>query len=233
MSRWGQIRSPGGCERRPWVDAAHADYLEQTVPVDNPGELQLSRIVAWLCERLPPEAIITNGAGNYTVWVHRFYQFRRYRSQLAPTSGSMGYGLPAAIAAKAAHPDRPVVCFAGDGCFLMHGQELATAVKYGLGIVIVVVNNAMYGTIRMHQEKEYPARVSGTDLVNPDFAAYAKAFGAQGEVVERTEDFAPAFERALAAGKPALLELRVDPEALTPRASLSEIRAAALAAGKA
>ncbi len=220
-------------ERRAWVDAAHADYLAQTEPVDNPGELQLSRIVAWLRDRLPPEAIITNGAGNYTVWVHRFYQFRRYRSQLAPTSGSMGYGLPAAIAAKAAHPDRPVVCFAGDGCFLMHGQELATAVKYGLGIVILVVNNAMYGTIRMHQEKEYPARVSGTDLVNPDFAAYAKAFGAQGEVVDRTEEFAPAFERALVAGKPALLELRVDPEALTPRASLSQIRAAALAAGKA
>jgi acetolactate synthase-1/2/3 large subunit len=219
--------------RRARVEAAHADYLEQTLPVDNPGALQLSRIVAWLRDRLPPEAIITNGAGNYTVWVHRFYQFRRYRSQLAPTSGSMGYGLPAAVAAKAAHPERPVVCFAGDGCFLMHGQELATAVKYGLGIVVLVVNNAMYGTIRLHQEKEYPARVSGTDLVNPDFAAYARAFGAHGEVVERTEDFAPAFERALAAGAPALVELRVDPEALTPRASLSEIRAAALAARKA
>jgi acetolactate synthase-1/2/3 large subunit len=224
-----QLRAEVPAGRRAWVEAAHADYLRQIEPVDNPGTLQLSRLVTWLRERLPPEAIITNGAGNYTVWVHRFYQFRRYRSQLAPTSGSMGYGLPAAIAAKAAHPDRPVVCFAGDGCFLMHGQELATAVKYGLGIVILVVNNAMYGTIRMHQEKQYPARISGTDLVNPDFAAYARAFGAHGEVVEHTEAFAPAFERALAAGTPALLELRVDPEALTPRASLSEIRTAALA----
>lgn len=145
----------------------------------------------------------------------------------------MGYGLPAAVAAKAVHPSRPVVCFAGDGCFLMHGQELATAVRHGLNIVVLVVNNAMYGTIRMHQERHYPERVSGTDLVNPDFAAYARAFGAHGEVIERTEDFAPAFEQALASGRPAVLELRVDPEALTPKATLSEVRAAALAAEKA
>jgi acetolactate synthase-1/2/3 large subunit len=227
------LRADVPAGRRAWLENARADYLAQLEPVESPGTLQLSRIVAWLSERLPPEAIVTNGAGNYTVWVHRFYQYRRYRTQLAPTAGSMGYGLPAALAAKAAHPDRPVICFAGDGCFLMHGQELATALRHGLDIVVLVVNNAMYGTIRMHQERHFPARVSGTDLVNPDFAAYARAFGAHGEVVERTEDFAPAFERALAAGRPALLELRVDPEALTPKASLSQIRSAALAAGKA
>jgi acetolactate synthase-1/2/3 large subunit len=227
------LRADVPAGRRAWLENARADYLAQLEPVESPGTLQLSRIVAWLSERLPPEAIVTNGAGNYTVWVHRFYQYRRYRTQLAPTAGSMGYGLPAALAAKAAHPDRPVICFAGDGCFLMHGQELATALRHGLDIVVLVVNNAMYGTIRMHQERHFPARVSGTELVNPDFAAYARAFGAHGEVVERTEDFAPAFERALAAGRPALLELRVDPEALTPKASLSQIRSAALAAGKA
>ncbi len=228
-----QLRPKVPAGRTAWLEAARADYVAQLDPVDGPGDLQMSRIVAWLCERLPPEAIVTNGAGNYTVWVHRFYQYRRYRTQLAPTAGSMGYGLPAAVAAKAVHPSRPVVCFAGDGCFLMHGQELATAVRHGLNIVVIVVNNAMYGTIRMHQERHYPERVSGTDLVNPDFAAYARAFGAHGEVVERTEDFAPAFEQALASGRPAVLELRVDPEALTPRATLSQVRATALAAEKA
>lgn len=228
-----QLKPDVPAGRKAWLDAARADYLAQLEPVEGPGDLQLSRIVSWLRERLPPEAIVTNGAGNYTVWVHRYYQYRRYRTQLAPTAGSMGYGLPAAVAAKAVHPSRPVVCFAGDGCFLMHGQELATAVRHGLNIVVLVVNNAMYGTIRMHQERHYPERVSGTDLVNPDFAAYARAFGAHGEVVERTEDFAPAFEQALASGRPAVLELRVDPEALTPKATLSEVRAAALAAEKA
>ena len=160
----------------------------------------------------------------YTAWVHRFYQYRSFRSQLAPTSGSMGYGVPAAVAAKAQYPERIVVCFAGDGCFLMTGQELATAVQYGLNIVILVVNNGMYGTIRMHQERNYPGRVSGTSLINPDFAALARAYGAYGELVERTADFPAAFERAIAAGKPALLELRIDPEAITPRTTLSEIR---------
>jgi acetolactate synthase-1/2/3 large subunit len=144
----------------------------------------------------------------------------------------MGYGLPAAVAAKAVHPERQVVCFAGDGCFLMTGQELATAVQYDLPIVIIVVNNGMLGTIRMHQERKYPERVVATDLRNPDFAAYARAFGAHGEVVERTEDFAPAFQRALASGKPALLDLHVDPEALTPRTSLSTIRKASLASAR-
>lgn len=206
---------------------ARADYLAHIEPTKGPGELHLAEIVAWLRENLPGDAIVTNGAGNHTAWVHRFYQYRTFRSQLAPTSGSMGYGTPAAVAAKAQCPDRTVVCFAGDGCFLMTGQELATAIQYGLNIIILVVNNCMYGTIRMHQEQHYPGRVSGTDLVNPDFVALAKAYGAYGELVERTGDFPAAFERALHAGKPALLELRVDPEAITPRATLSEIRNAA------
>jgi acetolactate synthase-1/2/3 large subunit len=183
--------------------------------------------MALLRERLPSDAIVTNGAGNFSVWAHRFYEFRRYRTQLAPTSGSMGYSVPAAVAAKLVHPDRIVVCVSGDGDFLMSGRELATAVQYELPIVILLVNNGMYATIRMHQERRYPGRVVGSDLVNPDFGAYAAAFGAHAEAVERTEEFPAAFERALAAARPALLELRVDPEAITPRETLSEIRAAA------
>ena len=203
-------------------------YLDHLTPSPVPGPLQMGEIVAWLCQRLPDNAILTNGAGNYASWLHRYYLFRDYRTQLAPTSGSMGYGTPAAVAAKAVYPDRPVVCFAGDGCFMMHGQELATAVQYGLNIIILVINNAMFGTIRMHQERDYPERVSGTNLVNPDFVAYAKAFGAYGELVEETAEFGPAFERALAAGRPAILELRLDPEVITPKTTLSAIRKAAL-----
>lgn len=213
-----------------WAAAARSDYEANRQVPQIPGALNLAEVVLHLARTLPPEAILTNGAGNYAVWVHRFYQHRRYRTQLGPTSGAMGYGVPAAIAAKLVHPDRPVVCFSGDGCFLMSGQELATAIQYRLPIVFIVFNNGMYGTIRMHQEREFPARVHGSDLTNPDFAAYARSFGAMGEVVERTEDFAPAFARALQAAGPALIELRPDPEALTPRASLSEIRARALAA---
>ena len=167
------------------------------------------------------------GAGNYAGWMNRFYRYRHYRTLLGPTSCSMGYGMPAAVAAKRLYPDRPVIALAGDGCFLMNGQELATAVHYGLNIVILVINNGIYGTIRMHQEREYPGRVSATNLTNPDFAKLAEAYGAYGEVVVRTEDFAPAFARAQRADGPALLELRIDPEAITPDHSLSEIRAAA------
>ena len=191
----------------------------------------MGEVMAALRERLPADAILTNGAGNFSVWTHRFYEFRQYPTQLAPTSGAMGYGVPAAVAAKLLHPDRIVVAIAGDGDFLMTGQELATAVQYEAPIVVLVVNNGMLGTIRMHQERHYPGRVSGTDLVNPDFAALAQAFGAHGVAVERTEDFGDAFEEALARGRPAVIELRVDPEALTPRQSLSEIREQALAAG--
>jgi acetolactate synthase-1/2/3 large subunit len=220
---------------RPWAEATRTmreSYLAWREPKRLPGELQMGEVMRHIRETLPADAIVTNGAGNYCVWVNRFYSYRDFKTQLAPCSGSMGYGLPAAIAAKLAHPDRPVVCFAGDGCFQMTGQELGTAVQERLGIVILVVNNGIYGTIRMHQEREFPTRVSGTDLVNPDFAALARAYGAQGATVSRTEEFPDAFAEALAAGRPALLELRIDPEALTPRATLSEIRAAALEAGR-
>jgi acetolactate synthase-1/2/3 large subunit len=189
--------------------------------------VQLAEIVAWLNQALGPEDIVTNGAGNYTVWVHRYFRYRRYRTQLAPTSGSMGYGVPAAMAAALRHPDRTVVCFAGDGCFLMHGQELATAVQHDARPIFVVVNNGSLGTIRAHQERRYPGRVSGTDLRNPDFAAYARAFGAHGETVTATAQFPEAFARARQSGRAAVIELRVDLEALTTSATLSQIRAAA------
>ena len=205
------------------------DYLDNLRCRPMPGELDMGEVMAIVRARLPADAIFTNGAGNFSVWAHRFYEFRDYPTQLAPTSGAMGYGVPAAVAAKLLHPDRDVVAIAGDGDFLMTGQELATAVQYDAPIVVLIVNNGMLGTIRMHQERHYPGRVSGTDLVNPDFSALAEAFGAHGAVVERTEDFAVAFDAALGAGRPAVIELRVDPEALTPRQSLTEIREQALA----
>jgi acetolactate synthase-1/2/3 large subunit len=204
---------------------AHHDYLQWQEPRPMPGELDLWKVVATLRERLPEDAILANGAGNYTVWLHRLYRHRRFRTQLAPYSGSMGYGVPAAIAAKATHPDRVVVSWNGDGCFQMNGQELATAVQYKLNIVFVVIDNAMYGTIRMHQERHYPARVLGTDLVNPDFAALARAHGANGEMVTRTAEFAPALERALGADRPSLLWLKLDPQAITMSATIDQIRA--------
>ena len=221
--------APSGADARGGLlAAAHAEY-ERTLaaPRELPGAVQLAAVMATLRERLDPGAILTCGAGNFTVWAHRFYAFRRYPTQLAPRSGSMGYGFPAALAAKVIHPERDVVCLAGDGDFLMTGQELATAVQERLGVVVLVVDNGMYGTIRMHQERHYPGRVFATELVNPDFVAYARSFGAHGELVERTEQFAPALDRALAAGGPALVHLRVDPEAITPRQTLTEIRAAA------
>jgi acetolactate synthase-1/2/3 large subunit len=215
-------------EPRGLLEEAHAEYERNLADVrELPGELSLAEVVRTLGRRLPADAILTSGAGNFTVWAHRYYEFTRYGTQLAPRSGSMGYGVPAAVAAKALHRDRTVVCIAGDGDFLMTGQELATAVQEDLAIVVLVVNNGMYGTIRMHQERNYPGRVVGTDLVNPDFTAYARAFGAHGALVERTEDFAPALDEALGCGRPAVLELRVDPEAITPRQTLAEIRAAA------
>jgi acetolactate synthase-1/2/3 large subunit len=190
------------------------------------GDVDLTAIVKWLGDTLPDDAIMANGAGNFSNWVHRFYCYRDYPTELAPQSGSMGYGVPSGVAAKVAMPDRMVVSFNGDGDFLMCGQEIATARQYDLDIVFVVVNNGTYGTIRMHQEKFYPGRVSGTDLINPDFAALARAYGLHGEVVERTEDFAPAFERCRASGGPSLIELRVEQDQISPRATLSGLRAA-------
>jgi acetolactate synthase-1/2/3 large subunit len=213
---------------RAQTELAHQQYLAALRAPATPGDLQLGEVVGWLREHLPADAILTNGAGNYCVWVNGYYQYRGYRTQLGPTSGSMGYGTPAAIAAKLVHPERTVVAFAGDGCLLMTGQELATAAQYGLKIIWCVVNNGMYGTIRMHQERDYPGRVFGTELKNPDFAALARAYGGHGEVVLRTADFAGAFRRAEAAETFALLDLRVDPEAVTPRYSISQIRAGAM-----
>ncbi len=209
-----------------WTALARADYeaWRQHDPI--PGPVDVGDCLARLRTRLP-SAIVCNGAGNHTVWVHRFWRFHDFPSQLAPTSGAMGYGVPAALAAKGLLPDRDVICFSGDGDFLMSGQELATAVQYGLPILIIVVDNGMYGTIRMHQERQFPGRVVGTDLVNPDFGAYARSFGAHGETVERTEEFPAALERALESGRPAVIALRIDPEAITPRTTLSAIRAAA------
>ena len=210
------------------VREANVDYQAWQGQKTIPGAVQMWEVMQHLESVLPPDAILTNGAGNYATWVHRFHRYRGFRTQLAPTSGAMGYGVPAAIAAKALHPDRVVIAFAGDGCFLMTGQELATAVQYQLNVIFIVVNNNMYGTIRMHQEREFPSHVYGTALVNPDFAAYARAFGANGEVVETTAQFAPAFARAMQAGKPALIEIRIDPEAISPNTTLAAIRAAAL-----
>ena len=208
---------------------AKAEYRENLLHRAAPGPVDMGEVMAVVRARLPADAIFTNGAGNFSVWTHRFYEFRRYRTQLAPTSGAMGYGVPAAVAAKLLYPERLVVAMAGDGDFLMTGQELATAVQYDAAIVVLVVNNGTYGTIRMHQERHYPGRVSGTDLVNPDFAALAQAFGAHGSVVERTNEFAAALEAAIASERPAVIELRVAIEALTPRQTLSEIREAAQA----
>lgn len=217
-----------------WAGAsaeAHDSYIgwsEQPAAVA--GTFHPGEAVTWLRRYLPDDAIMCNGAGNYATWLHRFHRFTKFATQLAPTSGSMGYGVPAAIGAKRLFPERTVVAFAGDGCFLMNGQDFATAVQYDLGVIIVVVDNGMYGTIRMHQEKHYPGRVSATTLKNPDFAAYARAFGGHGERVETTAEFGPAFERAVASGKPAILHCILDPEAITPAKSLSTIRAEALAA---
>ncbi|CAB3765084.1 thiamine pyrophosphate-binding protein [Paraburkholderia humisilvae] len=206
------------------AEEAHRAYLEWRKPRPMPGDVQLGEIVQQLRTRLPEDAIVTNGAGNYASWLHRHFAYRHFRSQLAPTSGAMGYGVPAAIAAKSMYPQRMVVAFAGDGCFMMSSHELATAMQYALPVIFIVVNNGHYGTIRMHQERHYPGRVHGTGLTNPDFAAFAKSFGAHGETVERTEAFMPAFERAVAAQRPALIEIRIPKEASTPGATLEQIR---------
>ncbi|SFK75359.1 thiamine pyrophosphate-binding protein [Shimia haliotis] len=212
-------------DRSAWTQGFHARYEAYRTPTEVPGDLNMGHVIRYVSDSLPADTVFTNGAGNYAVWLHRFHAHRAYRTQLAPTSGSMGYSVPAAVAAKIAHPDRTVVSVAGDGCFLMTAQEMATAKKYGAAVIYLVVNNGMYGTIRMHQERNHPGRVISTDLENPDFVTYAKSFGIAGEVVRRTEDFADALVRAQASDVGYLIELQVDPEALTPMASLSDIRA--------
>jgi acetolactate synthase-1/2/3 large subunit len=207
------------------TEAMHAGYLKwSTPPASGPGAVHMGPIMEWIEANTPKDTIFTNGAGNYATWVHRFHRFERYATQAAPASGSMGYGLPAAVAAKAEFPNREVICFAGDGCFMMHGQEFATAVRYNLPIITVLVNNSMYGTIRMHQEREYPGRVSATGLTNPDFADLARAYGGHGETVRETAEFAGAFQRARTSGKPSIIEIILDPEAITPARTLTDIR---------
>lgn len=209
---------------------AHEDYLAWSgARPETPGPLQMAAVMDWLEANLPEDTICTNGAGNYATWLHRFHRFRRYGTQAAPTSGSMGYGLPAAVAAKLAFPEREVICFAGDGCLQMTMQEFGTACQEGANIIVLAIDNGMYGTIRMHQERTYPGRPSATKLVNPDFAALARTYGAFGATVETAEEFGPAYAAARASGKPAILHMKLDPEAITPAASLSQIRAAAQA----
>lgn len=213
-----------------WRARLRASYDDWQTPRPTPGALRLEQVVGWLAHNLPANAIVTNGAGNYASFLHRYYRWRCHGTQLAPTSGSMGYGLPAAIAASLTHPDRTVVCLAGDGCLQMTVNELSTAAQYGATPIVIVANNGRYGTIRMHQERHYPGRVSGTDLFNPDLPDLVRAYGGHGELVERDEDFAPAFERARLSGRLSVIELRLDPEALTPGATLTQTRDAALRA---
>jgi acetolactate synthase-1/2/3 large subunit len=215
-----------------WLSDAQRDYADWRVPRAQPGTLDYPRCVLHLDATLPPDAILTNGAGNFATPVHRLYRHRRHKTQLAPTSGAMGYALPAAIAAKLRHPDRVVIAVTGDGDFMMTGQELATAVQYGAHVIVLLVNNGMFGTIRMHQEREYPARVYGTALRNPDFVRLAQAYGCHAERVTETAQFASALERATGAGVPALIELVIDPQAITAGQTIDEIRAKAIAAGR-
>jgi acetolactate synthase-1/2/3 large subunit len=248
LAAWRSVPPVQGDAWAAWTEAARDNYLAwvrpwpadrgtpsgfpEPLPIDRgtpsgfpePLRLDLGQAMAALRARLPDDAIVASGAGNYTVWVHRFFQFRRHGTQLAPKSGAMGFGLPAALAAKVVHPRRAVVAVAGDGDFLMTGQELATAVQHRLDVVVLVVNNGMYGTIRMHQERAYPGRVTATELQNPDFAALARAYGAAGETVAEAGTFPAALDRALEAGRPALLDLHVDPESIAPGLTLSALR---------
>lgn len=217
--------TPVSPDRKSWIAEARADYEAMLTPPPQPGAMDMGVLMAALAARLPRDAILTNGAGNYSSWVHKFWKFRDYRSQLAPTSGAMGYGLPSAVAAKLAHPDRRVVAFAGDGCFLMNGQEMATIQHFGLDPLVIVVNNGILGTIQMHQAREYPDRYYGTELTNPDFAAMARSFGFHADVLDKTGNIDVVLDRALACNGPALIECRVDPEGITPRTTRAALAA--------
>jgi acetolactate synthase I/II/III large subunit len=212
---------PASADRGAWRARLRAVQQRFSEPVGADLPLDTAAVIAHLRAALPDDAIVTNGAGNYAIWLQRFFEFRRFGTELAPRNGAMGYGVPAGLAAAALHPDRTVVALAGDGCFLMSGNELATAVQFGLNVIVIVVNNGMLGTIRMHQERAFPGHVIATDLRNPDFAAYAAAFGALGLVVQRTEEFPAALARARAHQGPALIELRTDPAQLSPDLRLS------------
>ena len=203
-----------------WREELRHALVNYQSPRPDTASFDLSKVIAHLNHVLPDDAVVTNGAGNYTIWLHRYYCYRQLGTQIAPKSGSMGYGLPAAIAAKLRHPDRTVVCLAGDGCFMMASQEFATAVQHGLPIIVIIVNNGMYGSIRMHQENHFPGRPNGTDLLNPDFAALARSYGAHGEIVDHHDQFPDVFARAVKADRPTVIELRVNRDQLTPDRSL-------------
>jgi acetolactate synthase-1/2/3 large subunit len=225
-----RLRPASGVRPSSLRDAAHQDYLDWSgTPTAQPGAVNLGEIIVWLRETLPPGAALCNGAGNFAAWINRYFRVRGLHAHVAPTSGSMGYGLPAALAAKRLDPDRLVVAICGDGDFLMTGQEFATLVQYRLPVIVLVADNRSYGTIRMHQERDFPGRVVATDLVNPDFAAYARAFGGFGASVTRTEDFAAAFAAAVASNLPSILHLVIDTDAIAPGATLGSVRALALA----
>jgi acetolactate synthase-1/2/3 large subunit len=219
-----------------WAARANLDYQANLAPTPT-SPLDLAQVMKTVQAMAPADTVYTNGAGNFAGWLHRFVQYpglqHHGRTQLAPTSGAMGYGVPAAIAASLLHPGRTAINVAGDGDFLMTGQELATATAYRAGrgqgrLVSIVVDNGSYGTIRMHQEREYPTRVSGTDLVNPDFAQLAQAYGWRGERIDRTEQFEPAFAQAMSADRPTLLHLKLDTDVITSRTTITALRAAAL-----
>ena len=226
------VEPPKEIRWREWRKAARADYLAWSEDVPkHPGAVQMGTILRWLRAHLPADSILCNGAGNFSAWLHRFYRYPKFGTQLAPLSGSMGYGVPAAVAAKRIHPERTVMAFSGDGDFLMTGQELATAMQYGLAVRLFVIDNNTYGTIRMHQERDYPGRVFGTDLRNPDFAAYARSFGAEGFTIASDKEAVPALEAAFAAKTASVIHVKLDPEAITPTTTLSAIRAKAMGRG--
>lgn len=208
---------------------ARRDYCGWTdVATPQPGGVNFGEIMVWLRNNIPADTILCNGAGNFATWIHRFYRFRQFATHMAPAAGAMGYGVPAAVAMKRLYPGRDILCLAGDGDFLMNGQEFATAVQYDLPFVTIICDNGLYGTIRMHQEREYPGRISATTLRNPDFSAYARAFGGFGVRVDRTEDFAASYHAAKASGVPAIIHLKIDSEAILPGMTLTKIREQAL-----
>lgn len=228
LSAWGPVDTiPGPATR---VAALHASFLNWSTPAARQTRfVDMGLLVGHMSTVLPQDAIITNGAGNYSAWLHRYYRYRDYGSQVAPTSGSMGYGLPAAVAAKLRHPNRPVICLAGDGCFQMTCQELGTAAQQGANLIVIVIDNGTYGTIRMHQERHYPTRVSATELRNPDFVKLAEAYGFFAQFVDTTAAFRPALEAALhevaTQSRPALIHVRTDPEVISPTTTITELRA--------
>ena len=216
-----------------WLNKANKTYIKNIIPQPSTGDVDLSELMIAMRELLPRDTVMTNGAGNFSGWIHRYWQYEDFRSQIAPTNGAMGYGVPAGVAAKIACPDKLVVSVSGDGCFLMNGQEIATAIQYSLKILFIVFDNGMYGTIRMHQERDYPSHVYGTALKNPDFAALAKAYGLHAETVTSTRDIRGAIERCIDQNSASLIHIKVDPEAITTRTTLTAIRNKAMSENKA